>query len=444
MRIHRARASRAAGRRARRSRAVGSSSPERRRSSVDLPAPFGPVEREHLAGRELQVDAVDELSRRRPRTSGPSATQRRGSTPASVRASRPPEQPEEERPAGERRDHAERQLDRRGDRPRDDVGEDDEGGAAERARRAARLRWAGPAASRTRCGTTSPTKATTPADRHGRPCREREATSTSDRATRSVSTPRCAASRSPSVIRSSSRARGTRRRRRSRRTAPSRRRAARSRRRGCRATRRRCRAARRRRPVTSRSPIAAPHDRRHGDARSGSASPSPFGPRSGRARRRASAATTPPDEGGELQAGRARRRSARARSPRRRRATRRSRRRSVPGRRAGSGRPPGAPRRRRRERPPTSAPRSTRGSRIDPEDGVVLRVDGRAGADAEVVRAGSRSRRPGAIRDRADADAEEERRREERDQPGERAPRGRTSRPRDSHHRDVRRRSTIG
>ena len=112
---------------------VGSSSPERRRRSVDLPAPFGPVRASTSPAASSRstpsTSFLPPISNVRsvPRTTTLIAAQPSRGHVSSARAARG------RRARRERRDHAERKLDRRGRGPRDDVGEDDEGGAAERA-----------------------------------------------------------------------------------------------------------------------------------------------------------------------------------------------------------------------------------------------------------------------------------------------------------------------
>ena len=79
-------AARAGGRQSSTVPRVGSSSPASRRSSVDLPAPFGPDQRQHLARRRPRRRSPSTSRRAADREDEPRAAQHARSSPAAVRA----------------------------------------------------------------------------------------------------------------------------------------------------------------------------------------------------------------------------------------------------------------------------------------------------------------------------------------------------------------------
>ena len=103
-----------------------------------------------------------------------------------------PQQPEEERPADQGGEHADRQVGVRHRGARDEVGDSQQQRAAEDARGEQEQRCAGPMTMRIRCGTTSPTKAMMPANATAAPTSSATSTIATIRS-RSTFTPRCRA-----------------------------------------------------------------------------------------------------------------------------------------------------------------------------------------------------------------------------------------------------------
>ena len=114
----------------------------------------------------------------------------------------PAQQPEEERAADQGGEHAERQLGGLDERSGGEVARDQDHRPAS-ALPGTRNRWPGPAAMRSRCGTTSPTKPMTPVTVTAAAVSSATTRIRTIRS-RSTSTPRCRAGRSPRASRSSS------------------------------------------------------------------------------------------------------------------------------------------------------------------------------------------------------------------------------------------------
>ena len=134
-------------------------SPSSRRSSVDLPAPFGPAQRDQLARADREADVAKHRRARDSRRSRPRGLDA-GSWARDLHAP-PDQQSQEHRRADRRRDDADRRS--AGQRPRHDVG--DAPGTRRRPKNdsGTSARCGAPTASRRMCGTSSPTKPIGPA-----------------------------------------------------------------------------------------------------------------------------------------------------------------------------------------------------------------------------------------------------------------------------------------
>ena len=112
----------------RRRRASGRMQAGERAQQVDLPAPFGPITAVSLAGARRERDVVEHGARARARTDD-------GAAPRASWRELPPRlehQPQEERRADQRREHAELEVADGRHQPQRDVGDEHAGGAAER------------------------------------------------------------------------------------------------------------------------------------------------------------------------------------------------------------------------------------------------------------------------------------------------------------------------